>query len=118
MHLLHSVSMLPSLQEIIPLPLSRVYSPLYSASQLGRGQARICSSPAPPSRVFYPPMCPSIAERLQRQVGWEGHRQLEFVNVGAAPLIIRPGIFICQIISEQVTEPFTHEGEFQAQKSD
>ncbi len=67
--------MLPSLQEITPLPLSRVYSPLiapplsltvYSGSQLGRGRARICSSPAPPSRVFYPPLCPIIAERLQR----------------------------------------------------
>ena len=70
MHPLLSVSMLPSLQEITPLPLSRVYSPLivpplslsvYNGSQLGRGRARICSSPAPPS----PPMCPIIAERLR-----------------------------------------------------
>ena len=50
--------------------------------------------------------------------GWEGHIQLEFYNVGAAPLLLRPGIRICQIILEQVTEPETYGGEFQAQRSD
>ena len=92
MHLLLSVSMLPSLQEITPLPLSRalIVPPLsltvYSGSQLGRGRTRIRSSPAPPSRGFYPPMCPIIAERLQlsdrRFLLW-----LDFVSLDVQSLL-------------------------------
>jgi hypothetical protein len=48
MHLLFSVSMAPSLQEVTPLPRARGFTPLMRpiiaapySSQLGRGRARI-----------------------------------------------------------------------------
>lgn len=52
------------------------------------------------------------------QVGWQGNLQLEFYNLGPAPLILRPDILICQIILEQVTDPDVYEGIFQNQTSD
>ena len=51
------------------------------------------------------------------QVGWEGNLQLEFYNVGAAPLLLRPGARICQIILEEVTDPSEYQGQFQRQHS-
>ena len=67
MHLLLSVSMLPSLQEITPLPLSRVYSPLivpplslsvYNGSQLGRGGPASAPLLFPLLGVFTPQCVP------------------------------------------------------------
>ena len=52
------------------------------------------------------------------QVGWEGNLQLEFYNLGPAPIILNPGILICQIILEQVTDAYVHDGIFQNQTSD
>ena len=52
------------------------------------------------------------------QVGWEGNLQLEFYNLGPAPVILNPDILICQIILEQVTDPYVHDGIFQDQTSD
>ncbi|MCY4653965.1 MAG: dCTP deaminase [Dehalococcoidia bacterium] len=52
------------------------------------------------------------------QVGWQGDLQLEFYNLGPAPLILRPDILICQIILEQVTDRYVHDGVFQHQSSD
>ena len=74
MHLLLFVSILPSLQEITPLPLSRVYSPLIvplyrcqSTMALNWAVGGPVSAPLllPLLGVFTPPMCPIIAERLQ-----------------------------------------------------
>ena len=75
MHLLLSVSMLPSLQEITPLPLSRVYSPLIVPPFIADSLQWLSIGPwagphlllsRSPFSGFYPPMCPIIAERLQR----------------------------------------------------
>ena len=49
-------------------------------------------------------------------VGWEGHLQLEFMNVGPAPLVLRPGVAICQLILEEVLGDAAYEGQFQGQQ--
>ena len=49
-------------------------------------------------------------------VGWEGNLQLEFMNVGPAPLILRPGVNICQLLLEPVIEPAAYEGQYQGQR--
>lgn len=49
-------------------------------------------------------------------VGWEGHLQLEFINVGPTPLVLRPGVAICQLILEQVVEAAEYTGQFQRQR--
>lgn len=49
-------------------------------------------------------------------VGWEGNLQLEFINLGPAPLMLRPGMEICQLMLEQVIEPAAYEGQFQRQR--
>ncbi len=48
--------------------------------------------------------------------GWAGNLQLEFINIGPAPLVLRPGVAICQLILEQVAGAATYEGQFQEQK--
>ena len=49
-------------------------------------------------------------------VGWEGNLQLEFINLGPVPLVLRPGVSICQLILEEVVEPALYEGQFQRQR--
>ena len=49
-------------------------------------------------------------------VGWEGNLQLEFMNIGPAPLVLRPGVAICQLILEQVAEAAAYGGQFQGQQ--
>ena len=48
--------------------------------------------------------------------GWEGSLQLEFMNVGPAPLVLRPGVAICQLILEEVVGDAGYEGQFQGQQ--
>lgn len=48
--------------------------------------------------------------------GWVGNLQLEFMNVGPAPLVLRPGVAICQLILEEVAESAAYEGQFQGQQ--
>lgn len=47
--------------------------------------------------------------------GWAGNLQLEFVNIGPAPLVLRPGVAICQLILEEVVGAATYGGQFQGQ---
>lgn len=49
-------------------------------------------------------------------VGWEGNLQLEFINLGPVPLVLRPGVEICQLMLEEVVEPDAYEGQFQRQR--
>ena len=49
------------------------------------------------------------------QAGWEGNLQLEMYNVGPVPLLLKPGLPICQLILEQVTDPIRDTGQFQMQ---
>ena len=48
--------------------------------------------------------------------GWVGNLQLEFLNVGPAALVLRPGIDICQLILEETVEPAAYEVQFQDQR--
>ena len=47
--------------------------------------------------------------------GGLGNLQLEFLNVGPAVLVLRPGIDICQLILEETVDPATYDGKFQGQ---
>lgn len=51
------------------------------------------------------------------QVGYHGQLQLEFYNVGPAPILLIPELPICQLILEEVTDPDQYEGQFQEQRS-
>ena len=50
------------------------------------------------------------------QVGFEGQIQLEFYNLGPAPLLLLPGRPICQLVLEQVTDAQQYAGQFSKQR--
>lgn len=48
--------------------------------------------------------------------GWEGPITLEIMNLGPAPIMLYPGMPICQLILEEVAgEPLTNPSQFQGQ---
>ena len=50
--------------------------------------------------------------------GWHGPLTLEMINLGAAPILLKPGITIAQLIVEEVSGiPFENESQFHNQRT-